>query len=409
MEKTQPTLIFTNRYFYPDESATSQILSDLAFYLGETGFTVKIITSRLSYGNSTALYDRHEFIKNVEIIRIKTTRFGRQNLLGRSFDYLSFYIFAMFAYLKHVKKNDVLIAKTDPPLLGIMAHMCARMKGAKSGNWLQDIYPEIAEASGLPLIKGPFANLLRRLRNRALQRSDFTVVIGDRMKSFLETQNLKSERITIIPNWCDDIVITPQNLLDNTVRKAWGFSESDFVIGYSGNLGRAHDLETLIQTAIHLKDQPHIKFLFVGGGNLHATLQTAIKKHGLTQIILKPYQPRKDLALSLSAANIHWLSLKPEFEGKILPSKFYGIAAAGRPMLFIGDKDGEIAHLLNQYMCGFSFAIHESDALTKTILALQSQSDEVERLGQNAHQMLKETLTKKQALQRWETLLKNIL
>ena len=147
-------LIFLNRYFYPDHSASSQILSDLAFHLATIGKEVHVVTSRQLYDDHRARLPAEEIVRGVHIHRIPTTRFGRSTLLGRSLDYLSFYA-SMWRYTRALaRQNDILIAKTDPPLISVLAMLAARHRGAHLVNWLQDIYPEVAMQLGVPFFKG---------------------------------------------------------------------------------------------------------------------------------------------------------------------------------------------------------------------------------------------------------------
>src|SRR5262249_23188636 len=129
----------------------------------------------------------------------------------------------------------------------------------------------------------------------------------------------------------------------------WGLQHR-FVVSYSGNLGRAHDSETILSAIAQIERipvlNPPITWLFIGGGSLYDSLQTEVKRLGLKSVQFRPYQSREQLSQSLSAADLHLISLRPELEGLIVPSKFYGILAAGRASIFIGDPNSEIARTL---------------------------------------------------------------
>src|SRR5215510_16108256 len=201
-------LFFINRYFFPDHSASSQILSQLAFHLAESGHNVHVVTSRQLYDNPEARLDdlRH---RGVAIHRVATTQRGRSRLLGRSFDYLSFYFSAWRLLNTLADQDDILIPMTDPPLLSILAWRVARQRGSRVINWLHDIYPEIATEIGVPLIKGPISKLLSLARNASLHSANVNVVVGTRMAQKLSQLGISSDRINTIPNWCDDEAIVP--------------------------------------------------------------------------------------------------------------------------------------------------------------------------------------------------------
>src|SRR5512140_1118252 len=161
-------IIFLNRYFYPDHSATSQMLSDLAFFLAGAGHEVCVVTSRQRYDDAGAVLPARERIDGVEVHRVRTTRFGRDNLVGRAADYATFYLAAGWRLWRIARVGDVVVAKTDPPLISVVASVVARWRRAPLVNWVQDVFPEVAEALGVRALKGPQAALLRWLRNRAL-------------------------------------------------------------------------------------------------------------------------------------------------------------------------------------------------------------------------------------------------
>ena len=171
-------VIFLNRYFYPDHSATSQILSDLAFFLAGAGHEVCVVTSCQLYDDAAAGLALRERIDGVEVHRVRTTRFGRDNLFGRAVDYATFYLAAGWRLWRIARAGDVIVAKTDPPLISVVASLIARWRGARLVNWVQDVFPEVAEALGVRALAGPQAGLLRRLRNRAFRSAAANVVLG---------------------------------------------------------------------------------------------------------------------------------------------------------------------------------------------------------------------------------------
>ena len=245
-----------------------------------------------------------------------------------------------------------MVAKTDPPMLSVLAGPIARLRGAKLVNWLQDLFPEVAMAvgPGKDGAMGQVYRFMKVLRDRSLRAADMNVVLGDRMAERVLALGVAPEKIRLISNWADARVLRPVLHEENDLRRAWGLN-GKFVVGYSGNLGRAHEYETLIDAIARLEDHPPsgppVVWLFIGGGALYEEFAVQTARRHLTSVVFKPYQSRELLSQSLSAADVHLVSLRPELEGLIVPSKFYGITAVGRPTLFIGDRDGEIARLLD--------------------------------------------------------------
>jgi colanic acid biosynthesis glycosyl transferase WcaI len=390
-------LIFLNRFFYPDHSATSQILSGLAFYAASLGHEVHVITSRQRYDDPEARLPSEETVDRVKVHRVSTTRFGRASLLGRCFDYLSFYA-AMWRKLGLIgKPGDIVVAKTDPPLLSIIARYAAR--NSQLVNWLQDLYPEVAIELGFPLVESPIGRGLSYLRDATLKKAVANVVVGERMAA--KVRLLGVDRIYVIPNWTNDEEIVPVRNEDNSLRRAWGL-EDKFVVVYSGNLGRAHEYETLLAAAERLRDHPRIVFAFIGGGHHFDELGRRVKELGLEGTFhFFAYQDQALLKYSLGVADVHWISLKPSLEGQIVPSKFYGIAAAGRPVIAIMQRDGEIARLVREHKCGVVIAPGDANSLTAALIALAEEPGRTAEMGMRARAMLDAHFSRAQAYERW--------
>lgn len=412
-------LIFLNRFFHPDHSATSQMLSDLAFALADREHQVAVIAGRQRYDAPAATLPARETVGGVAVYRVWTSRFGRASLIGRTIDYATFYLSAAWRLWRLAEPGDVVIAKTDPPMLSVITLPLCWRRRLKLVNWLQDIFPETAHALGVGgrLARLPF-RLMRWLRGRSLKAADANVVLGQRMAQHVASLGVAESRIRILPNWADGANIAPVERAQNALRQEWQLGDA-FVVGYSGNLGRAHEVDTLLEAMTILEEQAKARggcgapprplmWLFIGSGALLDVLKAEVSRRRLGSVRFKPYQPRERLAESLSAADVHLVSLRPELEGLIVPSKFYGVAAAGRPTVFIGDEDGEIARLIAQHKCGQTVAAGDGRALARTVLDLAGNPDLCRWMGQRARQAFDADLDKPLALARWERLLREV-
>jgi glycosyltransferase involved in cell wall biosynthesis len=400
-----PRLIFVNRYFFPDHSATSQILSDLAFHLAEVGHDIHVVTSTQIYDDPKASLPDRETINGVNVHRVASTKFGRRALAGRTIDYLSFYRSVRACLLRVAGPGDIIVAKTDPPLTSILAMSAARRTGAHLVNWLQDIYPETAAELGVPLMRGPITKILGALRDRSLRSAVGTVVAGELMGRKVQSLGTAPDRIHFIPNWCNDEEIVPIASPSNSLRQQWDLA-GKFVFGYSGNLGRAHEFETVLAAAERLQNDRRFVFLMIGGGKRFDDLARITKERRLGSLFrFMPYQDRTLLPYSLGVPDAHWLSLSPKLEGLIVPSKFYGIAAAGKPIVVIADPAGELGQLVQQYSCGFVIMPGDVDALVGALQTMAREPDAVAAMGMRARQMLESQFTRRQGLQRWRDLL----
>lgn len=401
-------VIFVNRFFWPDESATSQILSDVAFALRVPDVDVTVIASRLSYSDPDERYLDTETVQGVRIVRVWTS--GGKSLPRKALAFASFYVTATIVAWRLLRRGDVLVAKTDPPLLSIPMLLAVRLRGARLVTWLQDLYPELAGELGVGVARGIVGKGLRWSRNRSLMAAATNVVIGRRMHALLIAQGVPPEQITTIQNWTSDATLIPDAQGYEALRERWGFAPTNVVVGYSGNLGRAHDVDTLLDAAKRLQDKGRgdVRFLFIGGGQLREQLDSRARALGLTNIICRPYVERTQLAQSLAVSDIHWLSLRPELEGMIVPSKFYGIAAAGRPAIFVGAGDGEIAQLLADHTAGLHCPIGDAATLADQIERLADDPALRAKLGTNGRRAIDAGLNQRAALDAWTSLIRRL-
>ena len=342
--------------------------TDLAFHLASRGFEVVAITSRQRYDDPRASL-RSETAHGVRIVRVWSTRFGRAGLLGRACDYVTFYVSAFFAMLR--ERKGVMIAMTDPPLISVVAALAS----PRVVNWVQDLFPEVAEALG---IRAP--GILRRLRDWSLRRARKNVVLGDRMAAAVPNAR-------VIHNWADAALQPmPRPELDA------------FLVGYSGNLGRAHEFETILGA---MRSLPDVRFVFTGGG---ARFE-AVRKAAGANAEFRAYVPRERLSESLSSVDAHLVSLQPALEGLIVPSKFYGILAVARPVIFIGARDGELARIIDAQRCGVVVEPGDVDALTRAIATLARDRDEAAAMGRRGHGLYLARFAPQHAFAAWERVL----
>jgi colanic acid biosynthesis glycosyl transferase WcaI len=399
-----PRIVFVNRYFFPDQSATSRMLTDLAFRLAERGLSVAVVTSRQLYENPRAALPSYEVANGVSIYRVSTAVRGRARLAGRALDYLSFHISAGLALLKLLRRGDVVVAKTDPPLISIVVSHVASWRGAVLVNWLQDLFPEVASALTPNLIPQRIERQLASARNRSLRRAAMNVVLGEAMRDCILRVGVAVGRVRIVPNWADTTCVVPLPTAESETRRRIGLDER-FVIGYSGNLGRAHEFETLIGAARLLRADSRFGFLITGGGAKADAVRNCVQAQGLDSFFFQSYQPAELLSDSLAAADVHLVSLLPALEGLIVPSKLYGILAAGRPVLFVGDTGSDLAKLVREQRCGIAVAVGDSEGLAAELRALRDDPARLESMGRRARELALARYTKEHAVADWLALL----
>ena len=225
------------------------------------------------------------------------------------------------------------------------------------------------------------------------------------MADYVMSRGITRDHIEVIHNWTDDDEIFRRVTTDNPLRREWGLEEK-FVVGYSGNLGRAHEFNTVLAAGELLRHNQDIIFVFIGGGSGMRELADAAEARGLNSTFrFFPYQDRKLLKYSLALPDVHWISLKPSVEGFIVPSKFYGIAAAGRPVIAITARDGEIARLVQLHRCGVVIEPGQARLLAATLLQLSADTGSLVEMGVRSRFMLDDCFRRRKALEQWRNVL----
>jgi glycosyltransferase involved in cell wall biosynthesis len=224
------------------------------------------------------------------------------------------------------------------------------------------------------------------------------------MKRYLSSRGVPEDKLQVIHNWADGALIRPVSRENNALRREWGL-DGKFVVGYSGNMGRVHEFQTTLGAIEALKSDTGIVFLFIGGGAQRPGVETQVRDRSLSNVRFLPYQLQERLAESLSVPDVHLISLRPEVEGFVVPSKFYGIAAAGRPTVFVGSTSGEIAQLLVDYQCGIAVQTGDVQGLTAAITRLRSDAMLRRKYGENARRVFEERFDRRIALAAWSEVL----
>jgi colanic acid biosynthesis glycosyl transferase WcaI len=365
-------VIFVNRFYWPEEPATAQLLTDLAEELAKRGNEIVVVTR---HPGRPAVPQR-EIRNGVHVVRIRSTNWHRAGLAGKTADYATFFVGAIFRLLTITRRGDALIALTDPPLLGTGAWLVARCRGARLFHWVQDVFPELA----IELAGQRWLGMMRPLRDRAWRAAEQCVVLGQDMAAVLTLSRVPADRVSILANWAPAGLAPPPPGAHDALRVEWGLS-GKFVVAYSGNLGRVHDLEPVLAVAEVLRDEPAIAFVFIGGGAQAAALTAEAQRRGLGNISFRPPQARTRLGETLALGDVHLVTLRPGCERYVFPSKLYGIAAVGRPVVFIGPRECELARVVEGRGFGHAFASAETAAIAAALRTLQSDPAARERCG----------------------------
>jgi putative colanic acid biosynthesis glycosyltransferase WcaI len=340
----KPRLLVFNQYYWPGVEATANLLADLCGALA-SDFDVTVVTGLLYDVPTEPGRTVHE---GVEIVRVHSTSYERRRLLRRSVNYLTYLVQSVRAGLAE-QRPDVVLCMTDPPIVANVALLVARRFRVPLVVISQDVFPEVAvELRRLesPLLIG----LLSGLISFYLRRADRVVAIGETMRDRLEQKGADPARLRVIPNWVDTDAIQPLPR-DNPWSREHGLSDR-FVVMHSGNVGHAQNLDALVRATTFLRDLDRLSVMIIGHGARQTELVALARLLEADKIAFLPYQPRPILSESLSAASVHVVGLARGLAGYVVPSRLYGILAAGRPVIVAADLDSETAQVVQRVGCG---------------------------------------------------------
>jgi glycosyltransferase involved in cell wall biosynthesis len=369
---------YFNRSYWPDTGATGQLLTELAEDLvSKHRIEVTVVTGYPV--NSTEPLASRQTRNGVHIVRARGTTFSPRRFTGRAMNYVTYFFSALVAALG-LPRQDVTIALTDPPIIGLAAIAARPRHGVIF--FCQDIFPEVAGL--LEDFHSPVVNaLLDRLNRFMVRRAVRIIALGDTMASrLIHGKGADPGKITVIHNWADTSAIVPSEKR-NAFAAAHGL-DAKFVVLHAGNIGLSQNLDVVIEAAGLLKTRRDIVILFIGDGNRRAALQAAADARGLDNVTFLPFQPRDQLRWTYASSDVCLVSLKPGLAGYIVPSKLYPILAAGRPYIAAVEPVSEVAALTQRHRCGVLVDPGDAAQLADAILRLADQSHERGAMGTRA-------------------------
>lgn len=390
-------------FFYPDKSAVSQILTDLAFHLAQEGHQVEVIASRGDYEGGASLPKR-EVANGVLIRRVWSPNRGKRSMLGRLADLGSY---AVGSTLKALfsPRADRIVVLTNPPMYALMARLLRLVRREPYVYVVMDLYPDISVRAGMLKPGSLVTRLAARITRKTLKHACRVVVLGTCMAKAVEAYGVSPDKIEIIRNWGDEDSVRPLLPGANPLRAELGLA-NEFVVMYSGNMGIGHRFDDILQAALELRDRKDIRFLFVGGGMRRPAIEKFRDEHKLDNLIVRGYFPRDQLANSLPLGDAHFVSLREGFEGLIVPSKTYGAMAAGRPIIYQGNPAGEIARMLTEEGGGKVIAEGDKEALRQLIVRWADDRQAAGEVGRRAREVFERNYTKAIGLRRYTDVLK---
>lgn len=365
-------ILLINQFFHPDSAATSQLLTDLARELAHQGHQVSVICGSSQYATSS-----DSIVPAVSVHRIHPLRFGRSRWT-RLTSYATFVAGAAVRSI-HGPTPDVVLTLTTPPLLSVVGTLLKLLRGTRHIIWEMDLYPDIAIQLGILHPNSLVTRLVRFLAQYSRSKADSVIALGDDMRDSLIGHGIPEGKIHVAHNWADGVSIQPLP-----------FPPLPLTIHYSGNMGLAHDTETIRNAILALASGPPCRFLFSGDGPQRARFEHFCRSNALQNVEFRPYCSRPNLREALAEGHIGLVTQKSGTVGSIVPSKIYGLMAAGRPILYIGPGNATPARLINRFECGWHILPGDVSSLVSLLTRLSASPGEISILADRARHAFSE-------------------
>ncbi len=387
------TLLILSQVYVPDPASVGQHMADAAAEMVRRGWRVRVLTSSRGYNDPTIRYKPREVIDGVEVIRLPLSSFGKKHFLLRM---LAAILFMAQAVIRGVftPKLACILVSTSPPMCIIAALTIRLFRRAVIKFWVMDINPDQLVALGA-ISANSFAARLMDVFNRAVLKRSADVIVLDRFMA--ETMNRKlnvASKMATLPPWPHEDHVDPVLHDDNPFRKEHGLG-GKFVFMYSGNHSASLPLETFLKAAIRFKDDPRVAFLFIGDGKRKQEVEQTIRDNAMTNMLSLPYQPIDNLRFSLSAADVHLVSMGDTMVGVIHPCKIYGAMAVSRPVLLLGPSPSHASDLVVGEEIGWHIAHGDVEGAYETLRRIiETPPTELSRMGRKARELVDTRLSK---------------
>lgn len=390
--------------FYPEMVSSGQALTELAEELNSYGLKIKVIASQPTILENSKVVPKIIDYKGIHIVRTWSTRFPKLSFIGKFINLLTFFITASFDILFHDRKVPLLLV-TNPPYMALIGWFNNILYGTKYGILLFDIMPEQAELLSLVKPNGIISKLWRKANQLCYIRASYAVVLSkDMFEGAISNANLNGhkyeqlcrDKTHIIHVWSDDRIIKPKSKSESAFTEKLNV-KNKLVLQYSGNHGRFHDIEFLLEIAKSFKDNDNVQFQFIGEGFKKYLVEKTVNEHSLKNVYFSGYVSKDELQDSLAMADLGVIAQLPLQERVCYPSKLLGILSSGKPVFAVCSPESEMAKMILENDLGYVIKNGDiNDAVNKINLILQDKEKLIDK-GRNSFNYLNKNLTLRSA------------
>jgi len=392
MPEKQKSLLLVTQVYLPDPASVGQHMADTAEEMVRRGWKVTVLTSGRGYDDPTQIFHARENMNGVDVVRLPFSSFGKKTIAHRLLGQGLFCVQAVLRGL-FLKKLDSILVTTSPPIGGMVGWLISVLRGTPFNFWVMDLNPDQAIAQGIVSETSIPAKVFDWLNRRLLNRATAVIAMDRFMVKNLEKKvSPLDDKMHIIAPWPmeDSLEIIPK--ADNPFLEKHGLT-GKFVLMYSGNHSPVHPLSTFISAARELADDDRIVFAFIGGGKAKQEVDDFIAADSPENVISLPYQPLDQIKYSLSAADVHLVSMGAPMIGCVHPCKFYGAMSLAKPVLYLGPTGSHIGEIIEEVNMGWQIDHGETNALVETIRkAAALPESELQEVGNRGRAKILSTL-----------------
>ncbi|WGV24094.1 glycosyltransferase family 4 protein [Halotia branconii] len=396
------------QFFPPDYAATGQLIEELVKQLGQQGVDIEVFTSQPGYAFKSSSAPAVERVDRIRVQRSRTAQLWPGRIRGKAVNGILYTLRAALYMFKAWRRSNVVLLTTAPPFLPVIGYLAYLLFRLPYVCILYDLYPDIAIALGVIPKDNWLVRLWRAINRQVWLNAKGIVVLSPAMKERVVAHCPQiADKVSVIHSWANPDLIRPIPKQENWFALKHNLVNT-FTVLYSGNMGRCHDLDTMLEAAKELQDQP-IQFVCIGGGAKRDDLIKEVEQLGLRNFTFLPYQDKHVLPYSLTACDLSLVSVDASTESLVVPSKLYSALASGRPLAVICSPSSYLRQLISEADCGSTFDNGDSHGLAQFIRLLSRDPQLGERMGTAGRQYLRSHFTPKVISQQYLNVLEQAI
>jgi glycosyltransferase involved in cell wall biosynthesis len=389
------------QFFPPDYAATGQLIEELVKQLGQQGVNIEVFTSQPGYAFQSQTAPAVEWVDSrIRIQRSRTAQLWSSRIRGKAVNGVLYTLRALLYLLRAWRRNNILLVTTAPPFLPVIGYLAYLLFRLPYVCILYDLYPDIAIALGVVSKDSWLVRVWNAINKQVWLKAKGIVVLSPAMKQKILAHCPEvADKVSVIHSWANPEAIVPIPKVENWFAHKYALVNK-FTVLYSGNMGRCHDIDTILEAAKQLQDES-IQFVCIGAGAKREELIMEVKRLGLKNFTFLPYQDKQVLPYSLTACDLSLVSVDAITESLVAPSKLYSALASGRPIAVICSQSSYLKEMVAEANCGSTFENGDGQGLAQFIRFLSRDPQIGARMGKAGRQYLRSHFTPKVIAQQY--------